>query len=41
MLPYDWSSMVDTKSGFQEKRKVAKPELWFYVNLVKINLILP
>ena len=25
MLPFDWSSMIDVKSGNQEKRKVAKP----------------
>lgn len=27
MLPFDWTSMIDIKNGFQEKRKVAKPEL--------------
>lgn len=27
MLPYDWTSMIDAKNGYQENRKVAKPEL--------------
>jgi exosome complex component CSL4 len=27
MLPFDWTSMIDVKSGLQEKRKVGKPEL--------------
>jgi hypothetical protein len=30
MLPFDWTSMIDAKNGLQEKRKVAKPELWLW-----------
>lgn len=31
MLPYDWTSMIDLNGNHQEKRKVAKPEVWVII----------
>ena len=39
MLPFDWTSMIDVQNGVQEKRKVAKPELWFCLLLFHDSIL--
>lgn len=33
MLPYSWSEMICLKSGVKEERKVAKPNIWWYLSV--------